>query len=295
VEATVSETVCAVVVTYNRKELLRECLQAVTGQTRAPDTVLVVDNASTDGTPDMVRTEFPAAELLELATNEGSSGGFHEGMKAATARGFDWLWVMDDDTIPHPDALELLLDARKDLNGFREPALLASKVLWTDGSMHPMNWPGPALDDFDTFVSGVEHRIMPIRANTFPSLLVKREAVERHGPPRKGFFIWADDIDFTQRILRYEAGYLVPRSVAVHKTKTAHKPWEGKQRFYYAVRNGLFILRGDTLTSKEKVGWFLLLASQIQRFFATEGVRPWALAVVARGVRDGLFKPRPSL
>ncbi len=290
-----SETVCAVVVTYNRRELLRECLEAVTGQTRAPDVVLVVDNASTDGTPAMVREQFPAAELLELPTNEGSSGGFHEGMKAAAARGFDWLWVMDDDTIPYPDALEVLLDARRNLNGFREPALLASKVLWTDGSMHPMNWPGPAMEDFNHFVDGIERSVMPIRANTFPSLLVRREAVEKYGPPRKGFFIWADDIDFTQRILRHEAGYLIPQSVAVHKTRTAHKPWEGKQRFYYAVRNGLFILRGDTLSPKEKFGWFLLVGSQIQRFFATEGVRPWTLRVVARGLRDGLTKPRPTL
>ena len=290
-----SETVCAVIVTYNRKEILRECLEAVTGQTRAPDTVLVVDNKSTDGTPDTVRAEFPSAELLELPTNEGSSGGFHEGMKAAAARGFDWLWVMDDDTIPNPDALEILLDSRKDLNGFPEPALLASKVLWTDGTMHPMNWPGPAMEDFPHFVDGLARGVMPIRANTFPSLLIKRQAVEKYGPPRKGFFIWADDIDFTQRILRHEAGYMIPRSVAIHKTKTAHKPWEGKERFYYAVRNGLFILRGDTLSPKEKFGWFLLVGSQIQRFFATEGVKWWAVKVVARGLRDGIFKPRPSL
>jgi rhamnopyranosyl-N-acetylglucosaminyl-diphospho-decaprenol beta-1,3/1,4-galactofuranosyltransferase len=286
-----SETVCAVVVTYNRKELLRECLEAVTGQTRAPDTVLVVDNASTDGTRELVREEFPAAEVLALAENEGSAGGFHEGMKAAAARGFDWLWVMDDDTIPRPDALEVLLEARASLNG---AALLASKVLWTDGSMHPMNWPGLDIQDMDRFVDGIEQSVLKIRANTFPSLLVKREAVERYGPPRKGFFIWADDIDFTQRILRHEAGYMIPRSVAVHKTKTAHHPWQGKERFYYAVRNGCFILRGDTLTPKEKVGWFIVVSSQIQRFLASEGLRWWTVKVVARGLRDGLLKPRPS-
>jgi rhamnopyranosyl-N-acetylglucosaminyl-diphospho-decaprenol beta-1,3/1,4-galactofuranosyltransferase len=295
VEGEVSESVCAVVVTYNRQELLRECLQAVTGQTRAPDAVLVVDNASTDGTPDMVRDEFPWVELLELATNEGSSGGFHEGMKAAAGRGFDYLWVMDDDTIPNPDALEVLLDARGLVNGHGEPALLASKVLWTDGKMHPMNWPGLDTQDMDEFIGGIERQVLRIRANTFPSLLIRRDAVEKYGPPRKGFFIWADDIDFTQRILRYEKGWMVPASVAVHKTKTAHTPWEGKQRFYYAVRNGLFILRGDTLGPKEKVGWFLLLGAQIQRFFATEGLKPWAVRVVARGLRDGLTKPRPSL
>ena len=289
-----SETVCAVVVTYNRKELLRECLQAVTGQTRAPDTVLVVDNASTDGTRDMVREAFPTTELLALPENEGSSGGFNEGMKAACARGVDWLWVMDDDTIPNADALEMLLDAPAHLNGLPEPALLASKVMWTDGKLHPMNWPAPNLTDVDFFFEGLERTLVPIRANTFPSLLVRRTAVERHGAPRKGFWIWADDIDFTQRILRYEAGYLVPQSIALHKTKTAHKPWEGGQRFYYAVRNGLFILRGDTLEPKEKIGWFFLLGSQLWRFFSYEGVKLWTIRLVLRGVRDGILKQRPQ-
>ncbi len=285
-----SETVCAVVVTYNRKDLLRECLAAVTAQTRPADVVLVVDNDSTYGSREMVRDEFPAVELLALPVNEGSAGGFHEGMKAAVARGVDWLWVMDDDTIPAPDALERLLDARGD---FPDAVMFASKVLWTDGGLHPMNWPGLDPRDMDDFVGAIDRRALRIRANTFPSLLVRRSAVETYGPPRKGFWIWSDDIDFTQRILRHEPGYMIPRSVAVHKTKTAHRPWEGKERFYYAVRNGLFIIRGDTLAPKEKVGWSMLVASQIQQFFATEGLRWWAVKVVARGVRDGLLKPRP--
>jgi GT2 family glycosyltransferase len=215
-------------------------------------------------------------------------------MEAAVLKGVDWLWVMDDDTIPRSDALQLLLEAPSKLNGMPAPALLASKVIWTDDGLHPMNWPAPNLLDVDLFVEGVERSMIPIRANTFPSLLVKRDAVERYGAPRPGFWIWADDIDFTQRILRYEPGYLVPQSVALHKTKTAHKPWEGKERFYYAVRNGLFILRGDTLAPKEKVGWAFLVGSQIQRFFATEGFKPWAVKVVLRGLRDGIFKPRPQ-
>ena len=289
-----SETVCAVVVTHNRRDLLRECLTAVTGQTRAPDAVLVVDNASTDGTREAVTAGFPGAELLALPVNEGSAGGFHEGMKAAAARGFDWLWVMDDDTIPSATALEQLVGARARIDG-PEPALLASKVLWTDGTVHPMNWPAPRLDDMDAFVDGVERELMPIRTNTFPSLLVRRDAVETYGPPRKGFWIWADDVDFTQRILRHERGFLVPQSEVVHKTATAHHPWEGKQRFYYAVRNGVWIFRGDTLEPRERLGWTAVVVSQVWRFFATEGVRPWTVGLVLRGLRDGLLKPRPTL
>jgi GT2 family glycosyltransferase len=229
-----------------------------------------------------------------LARNEGSSGGFHAGIAAAAARGDDWLWVMDDDTIPAPDALQKLLDSRQRLNGLPQPSILASKVVWTDGSIHPMNPPAPhPLAGMDLYVDALQLGLMPIRSTTFPSALIKREAVERHGPPRKGFWIWSDDIDFFGRILRDEIGYFVPESVAVHKTKTAHTPWQGKERFYYAVRNGVFILRGDSLKSKEKVGWFLLVSEQVRLFLLHERFRPWAIRVVLRGLRDGLVKKVP--
>lgn len=289
-----SETVGALIVTYNRRELLRECLHSVVGQTRRPDHVLVVDNASTDGTRDMLREEFPDVEVLALAQNEGSSGGFHAAFAAGAERGFDWLWGMDDDTIPAHDALEQLLAARERLNGLPQPAVLASKVVWTDGTIHPMNPPAPhPLRGMDLYVDALQRGLMPIRSSTFPSTLVRRDAVERHGPPRKGFWIWSDDIDFFGRILRDEHGYLVPESLAVHKTKTAHTPWQGKERFYYAVRNGVFILRGDSLRPKEKVGWFLLISEQVRLFLLRERLRPWAIRVVLRGARDGLVKKVP--
>ena len=288
--------VCAVVVTYNRRELLVECLDAVLGQTRPVEHVLVVDNASTDGTGSMLSAHdyvSKGVEALTLAANEGSSGGFHAGMTEAASRDFDWLWVMDDDTIPSPTALAELFNALDRLDGLPEPSILASKVVWTDGKVHPMNPPAPHPLDIDLFLDAIERGVVPIRSNTFPSLLVKTESVRRHGAPRKGFWIWADDMDFTQRILRDEIGYAVPASVALHKTKTAHAPWHGGERFYFAVRNGLFILRGDTLRAQEKIGWTYLVGMQIVRFLGIERYRPKEFWTGLRGLLDGVLKPRP--
>jgi rhamnopyranosyl-N-acetylglucosaminyl-diphospho-decaprenol beta-1,3/1,4-galactofuranosyltransferase len=286
-------SVCALVVTHNRFELLRECLQAVFGQTRGVDEVIVVDNASTDGTPERVAAEFPQATVVSLERNEGGAGGFHEGMRYAVQRGFDWLWVMDDDTVPTPQALERLLEARDGLDGLPSPSMLASKVLWSDGSMHPMNHPGANLLDMDVVARGLELGALPIRWSTFPSLLVSRGAIERHGLPRKGFFIWSDDIDFTARILRHEPGYLVASSVAYHNTPTPQQPWQGGERFYYAVRNSLFILRGPALRPKERVSFSLLVAEQTRRFLLHNRFRPGAIGVVLRGLRDGLLRRAP--
>lgn len=279
----------AVVVTYNRKDLLTECLAALRAQSRLPDRVLVVDNASTDGTAELLRTEHPEVELVALAENEGSSGGFHEGLKAAHAAGADWIWLMDDDTIARPTALEELLRAPASLHGLPEPVLLASKVLWTNGALHPMNHPAFVRDDTEHFVASAAQGVLPIRASSFVSLLVHRRAVDAVGLPRKHFFIWSDDIEYSARITRDHPGYVVPSSIVVHKTKTAHTAiMDTSGRFYYHVRNSLYMLRGGTWTAEEKLSlvWFLLTTTSA--YLRNSGYSRLSLATIARGLRDGL-------
>jgi GT2 family glycosyltransferase len=288
--SSLAPAVVAVVVTYNRRELLAECLQALAAQTRPPDRTIVVDNASTDGTADFVRAEHPRVQLLALAENQGGAGGFHEGLKTAHTAGAQWTWLMDDDTIAEPDALEQLLSALDDLGPLRAPALLSSKVVWTDGSLHPMNHPGFVNNRVDWFVTASAHGLLPLRAATFVSLLVHRSAIDELGLPHKHFFIWSDDIEYTARITRRRAGYLVPRSVVVHKTKTAYTAVTSSGgRFYYHVRNSIYMLRGhQTWTKQEKLSvlWFLL--NTTGQYLRRNRFRRENVVVVLRGVRDGL-------
>src|SRR4051794_13444369 len=101
--------VVAVVVTYNRKVLLGRCLEALERQTRPPEAVLVVDNASTDRTAELVAAQSDA-RYVRLSRNGGGAEGFHHGVRIALAEEApDWLWLMDDDCIAAPDALERLL------------------------------------------------------------------------------------------------------------------------------------------------------------------------------------------
>lgn len=278
----------AIVVTHNRKELLRECLSALTTQTRPPERMLVVDNVSSDGTRAMVAREFPGVEVLTLATNEGSAGGFHEGMKRAHSEGAEWLWLMDDDTIPSPSALAELLEAPSRLDAAHPPALLVSKALWRNGQMHPMNTPWPARKQSERMIDGAERGLMPLGSATWVSLLVHRGAVDRHGLPLKHFFIWSDDIDYTGRILAREPGYLVPTSVVVHKTETAHTAMSSPpDRFYFHVRNTLFIIRGPGRSGRDKLVFVWLLASSSAEYLVRNpGLA--SLTGILRGVRDGL-------
>jgi rhamnopyranosyl-N-acetylglucosaminyl-diphospho-decaprenol beta-1,3/1,4-galactofuranosyltransferase len=285
-------SVCAIVVTHNRKEMLRECLEALASQRRRPDRILVVDNASSDGTGAMVERDFGAVEVLRLPTNEGGAGGFHEGMKRAHADGADWLWLLDDDTIPNADALEQLLAAPARLEPGPSPTLLVSKAVWRDGSMHPMNRPGPERRRLERVIDGAQRGLVPVRFATFVSLLVERGAIDRHGLPLKHFFMWSDDIEYTSRVLTTERGYLVPTSVVVHKTKTAHTAMTSPpDRFYFHVRNTVFMIRGARRRRRDRLvsGWVLVtsIAESLSRDPSAARVR-----AVLRGLRDGL-RPLP--
>src|SRR5690606_18523667 len=124
----------------NRADLLREALDALAAQTRPPDAVIVIDNASTDDSAAVAAQHPVVTRLVSLERNTGGAGGFAAGLAVALDDpGLDFVWLMDDDTIPTPDALTELLRVREELGD--SPPLLGSRVVWTTGEDHPMNRP----------------------------------------------------------------------------------------------------------------------------------------------------------
>lgn len=108
-----ARNVTAIVVTYNRLPLLKQCLAALRAQTVQGFTVLLVDNASTDGTADYIKTlAMPGLVCRNPGENLGGAGGFAYGIRAAAELGCEAVWIMDDDTLPEPDALAALLGRR---------------------------------------------------------------------------------------------------------------------------------------------------------------------------------------
>jgi GT2 family glycosyltransferase len=284
------ETTCAVVVTYNRRPLLEECVQALLDQTVPVDEIIVVDNASTDGTADLVRERFPQVRLEALEENLGGAGGFHHGLDLAHRLGFEWLWLMDDDTIATPTALEALLAGLR--RAPERPAMLASQVRWTDGTLHPMNFPHPRWRSPADLVRAAEHGLVLIRSNTFVSLLVARETVDRWGLPQAAYFIWGEDTEYSTRALRDAPGFLVPESVVVHKTAKPYTAVEDTSgRYYYSVRNTLLLLRGSGFAPLERLAFASMYVRSIRTYLANNRFRPDALRVVARGLAHGLRGP----
>ena len=295
---TETATVCAVLVTHNRRELLREALQGVLAQTARVERVLVIDNASTDGTDVMLAEEFghdQRIEVVRLNENVGGAGGFHEGIRRAAEGAQEWLWLLDDDTIARPDTVEELLAAWQRLPDDRKPELLASQAWWTDCSVHPMNMPHFRHEEADFEFQAVDRGAISIRTATFVSLLMPRRCVAEFGLPFADYFIWRDDIEYTGRILRDRRGVLVVRSIVVHKTKTKYGPAQGSaERFYYFVRNGVWMhVRSGAWRRGEVVKLWGVFFHEIVNFLRATDELSAGLRSIARGFWDG-FTKRPQ-
>ena len=190
-------------VTFNRRDLVTRLVTETGRGTVLPDEILVVDNASTDDTVEVLRAlESPVpVTVVELGRNTGGAGGFHAGLAAALERGADLVWMMDDDGTPASDCLELLLPHMAD-HDFVGPAVVAEQ----DESRlcFPIRQPGRTR---------VVHRMADVEAAAvdglvadvvipFNGVLVTRELVERIGLVREEFFIWGDDVEYLWRARR---------------------------------------------------------------------------------------------
>lgn len=211
--------VAAAIVTYNRGELLVECLRAVLAQEPAVERVVVVDNASTDGTPGRLRAagllDEPRIAYERLERNAGSSGGFARAIDAARGGGVDWVWVMDDDAEPRPGSLARLLASQ----WAADPgvAVLCQKVVNPDGSVQ-LGARGQLDGVVPTALGPDEHADgAALGYATFVGMLVRGEACRATDPPKAEFFIWCDDYEWCLRLRRQGTLRLVAASEIVHK------------------------------------------------------------------------------
>lgn len=285
--------IVAVVVTWNRRDLLEESLAALAGQTLPPHRVVVVDNASTDGTSELLASRPDGLEVVTLAENTGGAGGFAVGIERALTLDPDLVWLLDDDTVPTPTAAERLATVWSrygDGVGDR-PALLASRVVWTDGRDHPMNTPRPK-----PFASARERAAatevggIPVRSASFVSIMCDAEVVGERGLPIADYFLWNDDFEYSTRLVRDRVGLYCPDSVVVHKTKafggTDADPGE---RFYYEVRNKLWLFgRSTGLSPAEKLLYGGSTLRRWARTFARSRDRGTLARAALRGAGAGL-------
>ncbi|MBN1524623.1 MAG: glycosyltransferase [Spirochaetales bacterium] len=243
--------IAGLVLTFNRKALLPKTLDALIHQSRKLDRLIVINNASTDGTDDVLKKyqKELAADFFTVVTlpeNIGSSGGFSRGMEYIVENtDCDWIYMMDDDAISEQGAAEKFDYYYSSLKpSVQKKVGILQNERCTDA------------EEFKSLkIPTHEVRGRPMFRVTFEGYLIKTEVIRKIGYPRQEFFIYSDDIDYTWRaigkgfkVFRVLGNYIyhkdwakldkVNRGIVI---KPNIPPW----KLYYVFRNVFLIFENN--------------------------------------------------
>ncbi len=298
--STTTLSIACVIVTFNRKQLLQKCLDAVAAQSYKPCVVYIVDNASTDGTMGSVgewgyKNTFVNGirfEYLLLPSNQGGAGGFYAGMKCAHETGsFDAIWVMDDDGEPAGDCLERMIP-HLDKYDYLSPLVVDCEDHTQTSFMQC---------SVEAFKAKGENGIVKNAANPFNGILYSIRLIDSVGYPKKEMFIWGDETNYEMRCVHQGYNPVVVLDAVHYHPKDRQqlitlKKWgeiritDSPWKYYCLVRNVtynylLFIERPQT---RFKVARNLLRMYSDYSLHNKKSFRFWVISVQA--VLDGYFQ-----
>lgn len=236
-----------VIVTYNREQLLRECIRQAAGQTVSAASIIIVNNASTDGTQIYLETlerQDRIYDIINLPQNIGGAGGFAKGIERATEKDVELVLIIDDDAMLEPDYMEALLRARQS-----HPQYMAFagtvKVNGRIDTFHRRTVSKVGLLFKNCREEAYRAPYFECEIASFCGMLVDTELVRLIGMPHSEYFIWHDDAEYSLRIRKYTKFLVVPEAVLNHKTKPhgiVH-PRRYDWKDYYSIRNRILMLK----------------------------------------------------
>jgi len=297
-ESSGKTSVAGVVVSWNGRTILPGLLESLLKQTQPLSEIVVVDNASTDGTVGLLKEQYPSVKVIRLESNEGVSGGYSAGLEYALARNYDWIWTLDQDSRPLPDTVEKLLSAyesfrERDRLGIIAPLAIDAATgipdplfLWRGGQIRaPEASVGEGLTLVDMVISS--------------GSLIRREAILKAGLPRKDLFM--DFVDYEHCLRLRRNGFLIavvnecvmphtigePRSIKFlgkPQKWTTHTPW----RDYYKVRNRAFVVWHQLPGFRAKLFVMRQFLKQVIGSLLYDPEKARRIHFMWRGLRDGI-------
>jgi GT2 family glycosyltransferase len=246
-------SIASVTTSFNAAKVLPRQIEALLRQTTQLDEIVVVDNGSTDGTVELLQRLYPQVTLLRMPKNLGAAGGWAAGLRyAALEKGHDWIWNLDDDSVPGETALEQLISGAGDILKDPQLGMLAPlPVHWETGQPYP-----PLLwqDGFHPPPSDLlKQPIWFADAVIASGCFVRREVAQTAGLPPADFFM--DIFDFAYCLQVRKAGFKIAvisscpfshrlgdvREIRLLGRKAfwaEHAPW----REYYKARNLTYLI-----------------------------------------------------
>lgn len=288
--------VAAVIVTYNRKELVKECIEAVLAQEKASCDIIVIDNGSTDGTDELFRSTLTDKRIdyTNMGENLGCAESTARGMKKAVEKGYQYIWIMDDDVIPDPDALYQLRKMDQQLNG--KWGILSGAARWKDGSVCEANRQKKTLF---TFMKDTDYqkKLVPVRMVSLASMFVKASVIKEVGLIKGEYFIYSEDYDFCARVGKKYPIYVVPACRVVHKMRENRKvnfvkePEDRLYRYKYLYRNDVDCYRQLGVEGYVYLS-VKLMYTLLQLLLFEKNSKRQKIHILLDGYKDGIrFRP----
>jgi GT2 family glycosyltransferase len=293
-----SNNIAAIAVCWNGRAILPGLLEALLKQTRLLSELIVVDNASTDGTLALLEEQYPSVKIIRLETNEGVSGGYSAGLEYALGRGYEWVWMLDQDSRPLPSTLEKLLAAADSFPDRDKLGLIAPLAIdAATGTPLPLfRW-----RDGQSKVAGASERegLTLVDMVISSGSLICREAVVKAGLPRRDLFM--DFVDYEHCLRLRRNGFLIavanqcvmPHTIGQPRTVKflgkpmswiTHRPW----RDYYKVRNRAFVVWHQVPSLRAKLFVVRQLLKQMIGSLLYDAEKVRRIHFMWRGLRDGI-------
>lgn len=288
--------IAAVVVTYNRGQMLLDTLSGLRKQTRQLDRIFLINNASTDNTHELLQANniFDWAELeyVLLDRNSGGAGGFRKGILLAYEAGYDWIWTMDDDVEPDENALEALLKY-----SHISRCMNSTKVFTKNGETQYWeqyyDFATARLIDLKNASFRRGRDWCSVNVACFEGMLAHRSLIDDIGPPDEGYFIYHDDTVFGIKA-SFVTNVIYVRD-AIFRKKVYGYGAVTPMRAYYMIRNTFRLKRqvfatglvGETSVFSNFLFFQNLLSQTIRAFL--EVPRLSVARSLMRGWKDGFL------
>lgn len=283
--------VAIITLNWNRKDDTLEFLRSCASLTYPRLHTIVVDNGSSDGSPEAITAAYPAVEQLLNGANLGFAAGMNAGMRRACAQGADYIFLANNDTTLAPDALDrLVATAEEHGAGMVAPAIYYAsaphRIWWLGGRLRPL-----LLEIRRCERLPARHDPQPFHVDfiTGCGMLVRRSVLERVGLFDERFFMYYEDSDYCLRAHRAAVRVLVePRAAMYHKVAQSSGGSHSPNERYHMAKSSVQYFRKHARPWQWPLIWPYRAGSAVRTLlFLARSRRPDAARAYLRGLRDG--------
>lgn len=240
-----------VLVTYNRLDKLKIALESYEKQEYLPKFMIVVNNASTDGTTEYLEDWLQKRskiqkKVIHLEKNTGGSGGFYEGLKKSLTMKVDYVWVSDDDAFPECDCFSIandyLMEHREEnISAICGTVLNRGKI----DTIHRRRIKKSIFFVMQTIVSKKEYEKREFKLDlfTYVGTFISVKKMKEVGITEKDYFIYCDDTEHSYRLSCVGDIYCIPAIKIVHDGPLNNASDGVNWKLYYGVRNSIDFVR----------------------------------------------------